>query len=495
MKKGSFYGWIMIPALILLHSCDPFKQYQESVAVIEASSPTLDIKADGGEPVSLLLKSNRSWTASIEEGVDWLSMDIAENQNLEMRLVETQVSFTAEDNPVKASRPAKVSFISEAGKVDVTVVQGPLVPRLIVSGGELLENLEADAGTYTLTVESNVPWTVGLAPESTAGVSLSAESGQGNGTIELSVAENGSSSGGKDAVIIFTAEDCAPVSVNLHQKKAVAYMKFADAVDGVLTVEEGLFEAVIAVKTNSNWSAEIADVDGFTNPMLTKPTGSSEDQSITVRMDCPAYCFGKTASMTLKVSLDEGRSATLRLEQKPALRMKFGTFGESSFVTADAEHWPLSSPALADMPTAKDTSSPFYCKEGNLVMRSGHIVKIFSNAGIWYTASTGLNGFGTNPLDKTIGSYLILPAVEGFRLSKVVYHAAAASTKRLYLSIMDKDRSEVVSGGDQKTIGSTAVSRPLLEWTLSETAANTSYSIYQASTGNMYLGDLILYYE
>lgn len=495
MKTTRLFNGILLFLILMPLSCDPFKQYEVLDATLSASMTDVTLSAEGGQPVQIVISSNRSWTAVVPEDAEWLSLSMDEHLNLEKIESETTVSLAAEDNVERQVRHAVIRITGESGGFEIGVTQSALVPRLCVSGAEALADATADAAEYVLCIDSNVDWTASVEEGATADISLDAASGHGAGVVKVAVAENISSVEGKAAKIVFEAEDCDPVVVPVVQRMASAYVRFPEAVDGVVSIEEGLEEGMIAIKTNSAWTASIEDVDGFNSPVLVETSGTKDATGIAVHLATYSVCFGRNATMKLRITLEDGTVESVTVSQKPVLRAKFGTFLENTFKGATEEEWPLSSPKLSVLPTTKDTESPFYCKEGDLVLKTGYTIKIYSNAGIWVGSGTGLNGFGSHPTDKTICSYLVLPAIEGVKLTKVVYHAAASSTKKLSLSIRNANRESVVSGGELQVIGTDAVSRPLLEWKLTGTEVNTAYSIHQANTGNMYLGDLILYYE
>lgn len=494
-KQRILSAFVFLSALCLV-SCDPFKQYVEQDPSISVTKTEVYLESEGTEPSILVVKANRSWNIIVPEDIDWLKVDRTEYLNLEKIETEVDVAFSAiYDNPDKTDRTATVKLTSENGELPITIKQGALVPRLEVEGAQALADAVADAGSYTLTVKTNVAWTASVAEGATAIISLDNTGGFGDGEINVTLGENKSATETKTAAISIVAEDVEPIVVSVLQRKSSPYMKFPDATDGVIYVEEGLPEGTISIATNSSWTASLEDIDGFDTPVLAAGSGTRNDTEISFALAQYAACFGRDASMKLKATLEDGSTAVLTIKQKPVLRAKFGTFRDNAFISATAEEWPLSSPSYNQMPTAKDTSSPFYCNEGDLVLKNGYIIKINSNAGIWIGSGTGLNGFGSHPTDKTICSYLVLPAIEGVKLTRVVYHAAASSTKKLSLSIRDAKREAVVAGGEVQQVGNDAVSRPVFEWNLSGTKVNTAYSIHQANTGNMYLGDLILYYE
>lgn len=401
MKK--LFYILAVMSVLGVEACDPFVQYQEANPLMASSSTSLVLESAGECCDSVVLKANRSWSATIDKQATWLSMDITELLNLEKITTATTVTFNADENEIREERSATVVFTSVDG--------------------------------------------------------------------------------------------CEPVVLSVTQKPASSYVRFPDAVGGIVTIPAGDTQSTIKIVSNSSWTARLENVNGFNTPSLDVESGTAERKEIGITLADYSICFGHLASMTLKFTTEDGNIFSVSVVQQPVLRAKFGTFVGDSFISATAEQWPLSSPSLAQLPTTKITEGPFYAKEGNLVLNNGYIITIFSNAGIWVGNSTGLNGFGTHPVDKTICSYLLLPAIEGVRLSKVVYHAAASSTKKLSLSIRDAQRENIITGGDTKIVGTEGVSRPLFEWNLPDTEKNKVYSIHQANTGNMYLGDLILYYE
>ena len=479
----------LLTALILtaLNACwaPPFER--EPLELLESSTRSLSLSGDNfdGSAVrdTIVITSNRSWSATILQGSEWLGVEILESLNLEEYSKEVKVPVTALDNRGE-QRTATVLFTCEGLSVPVEVVQMGRVPRLAVLEEGALLDLDPDRGEYTLSVRSNVEWTASIAPDATASLSLSQYEGDGNADITLTLEENLDSENSLDARIIFSAEGLPDYVVELSQRKGVPYLRFPD---GICNGEAaaGWFDYTIEFATNVSWSARILSYEGVSEPSLSASSGTRDEKSLTVKFP-PAVCFGSVANIKLEFTPEGGESVQFEITQKPAIGVAIVDTLTARTVAAD--RWPFSSPDKASVPGKKagNSSDPFYQTYGELTTVSGYTVGLYSPAGLWQTATGGLNAGGA------AGSYIASPAVEGRRLSAVYYRCAAASPKRLDFSVREPDLVTIVSGGEQVSL---SASRKENTWTLSGTVPGQRYYLYNVSSGNYSLAELIFYYE
>jgi len=162
----------------------------EAIAV-SVAPVSVELGAEGGK-VSVKVSSNVSWTAS--SAAQWFSLSKSS-----AGAGETQVEITIKENETVDARSATVTFTAEGRTATLSVSQKGIVPELSVSGPT--EKLPASAGTYQLSVTSNIAWTL-ASSESWLTTSVSS-SAKGTVNVSFSVTQNDSTSE-RTATLTFT---------------------------------------------------------------------------------------------------------------------------------------------------------------------------------------------------------------------------------------------------------------------------------------------------
>lgn len=486
-KKTSIFS---VATLLVAVACWAPEYSMEETPVLSADRTQVVLPADleDGSVVgdTLGILANRSWSATVVSGEDWLSLGCPGRSVLERSSVESALAVSATNNKSSEDRKGIVEISSEEGKCIIEVVQTAIVPRLSVSGDDWAGNISDIGGEFTLKVITNVPWSAEIDSGATLSCEISPDSGDGNSELTVSVDANFDASAEKQAVIVFSADGCGPVRVALRQSKAIPAIKF---VTNPMAAEPGLFNTVVAFKTNADWAAEIISNEGFVNPSLSAYSGKMSDKSVKISYQ-PAFCFGSTARLVVRFTPAGGEAVDFTLTQLPVIR--FRIYDREAAARIDESEWPFASPSFQDIPKAKigTDADPFFMRENSLVLHSGYAVKVFSRSGLWQSGkSLHLGGEGTTELN---ASYMISPAIEGVRLSKVYFYSASSNPKKIALSVRKRDFTTVLSGGE---LYSASTKEPDHTWVLEGTEPNTEYVLFDSDTGDMQLGDLIFYYE
>ena len=429
---------------------------------------------------TITVTSNRSWSAAVVQDEQWLDLSVYEHLNLEEFTTDVQLIVRAADNR-GGDRKAEVCFTSDGitGKFDV--LQSALVPRLIVKTEQ--ERLPSDASVCAITVLSNMAWTAEVSPESTAEASLDIESGEGNGIVNLSVTENPDIENTRMVRLIFKARDCEDVYLDFVQDIGLPYLRFEDGKDSGDALP-AYFDYIIRFKTNVSWTASIEQSEGFDSVSLDTESGDKTATSLAVHFP-PASCFGSTASVKVRLQPEGADAVFYEIRQEPALGAVM--IDALTNQTVGEDKWPFSSPSKADIPSTKigNDSDPYFKKENELVLRNGYTIGLYSNAGMWVTKTTGMNAGGG------AGSYLVSPAVPGYRLARI-YYRAAGTPKRLNFSVCKEDKTTLLSGGEEVAL---SASKKDNMWELSGTEPGVRYYFINSGTGNFYLAEVIFYYE
>lgn len=480
--KRPFYKSLM--AACLLTSCWASPALKEDDPQWESSDRHLSLPCDNpdgsGVCDTISIVSNRSWSAGVEQSGDWLELSAYEHLNLEEFKSEVMLVLNAADNKGEG-RSAKIEFWSDGSLYSIAVDQSALVPRLAASGPG---SIPSDAAVYPLEVRSNVAWTARIDGSSTAEASIDMESGEGNGSVNLSVGENLDNGSTKSVRIVFEAQGCGATVVDIVQDRGVPYLKFEEE-SGSAPVLPARINYELKFRTNVDWTASVESCDGFDSMELSADSGSKDEESVTLLFP-PAHCFGKTATARIRMQAEGAEPVFFEISQEPALGMVM--IDDETGTLVDEARWPFSSPSKADTPTSKtgNDSDPYFKKEGQLLLRSGYGIGLWSTAGMWYTKTGGMNCGGG------AGSYFTIPAVEGHRLKSVYFRTSSSSPKRLNFSVCKDDMKTPVTGGEEVAL---SASKHDHRWDVGNTEAGTQYYLVNSSTGNFYMAELVFYYE
>jgi hypothetical protein len=132
---------------------------------------------EGPDSYSLTITSNTAWTAK-KSTADWLTVSPTTGQG------NGTITVTVTRNAVTQSRSATITVTAGGLEEIVPVIQAGATPSLEING---TKNVTAIAASYPIAITSNVAWT---AQSDAAWLTVSPTTGQGNGTISVSVTEN-----------------------------------------------------------------------------------------------------------------------------------------------------------------------------------------------------------------------------------------------------------------------------------------------------------------
>lgn len=150
------------------------------------------VAAVGGNVFSNIT-SNTTWTAT-KGTEEWLSIDKTSGNG------NGVITFTVATN-TGAERSAKVKITAGSIVREITITQAALEASLEVAPTSL--SVTNEGGIVSSTVSSNTAWTVAKGNEEW--FSISPESGNGNGTIEFTVAANNDAENTRTANVTVTA--------------------------------------------------------------------------------------------------------------------------------------------------------------------------------------------------------------------------------------------------------------------------------------------------
>ena len=212
-------------------------------------------------------------------------------------------------------------------------------------------------------------------------------------------------------------------------------------------VESAATSTAISFSASANWVANSSN----SNFTLSSTSGTAGKQTLTVSY--PKNSEATTKSTTITVTVG-GVSKDITITQEAAVAKKVLSFDFTSYT--NISDWPTSASATA---------------AGN---------KAYSLGGDSYTFDLGANVYynSSKYLILKATTYLGLPTIEGWKLSKIVIsNTSGCSTKTKVSVYKEKTYTTLVKGGDEQTFGTQGST---YTYALSSTDVNTSYYLMVA---------------
>lgn len=465
MKKLTKDLSCLLGVMLCLTGCLE-KQYAEADAKISTDRETLSVPSDDSKGVdavkdTIWVDANRSWSAVLEDNVDWVTIDNLTDGRLNLSRTgdKAPIALSFRDNPDKASRTAKLKVFSEAGQKTVTIIQKELVNRLgIDNKADEFLDLDYIQATYELLINTNCDWTIAVKEGSGIQFEIPTATGSRSAVVDIIVKENPDMEA-KTGALIVSAPECAPIEVPFSQIAAEPYVKFPDGQTS-FNARDGFPDFDIPVISNAEWSASIDAVEGYPDGSVT--TTAKGDKTVkTAHIAFPASLdfSKKEAIITVKFTVKGGKPVYTTITQIPAIAFSCGDPASPGMHVKDMNIW--DSKNAGEVAVAKSWF-PFAKMEKQNA--SGEWVSCYDGDLFdWLKASARLtddpsiirwtlkNGYVIYTLTQTkgyqwhnkngwswgavIGDYFTSPVVEGHRLSKVVY---THETSTLNLQIKDK---------------------------------------------------------
>lgn len=482
-----------IPALlaaVCLTGCLKF-EFKESEPLLYLSSKRVVVPSDvmeGRDLVcdTLLVTSNRSWTAEFTSDVDWVEIDTSGHHNMSRASEKDPLILRFKDNGSESERTATLQFYSTAGNKSVEICQKAISYRLD------LENIPAGMGsvssdgiTLPLAIKSNTDWNISLRDGSTAAVSFSQGSGNHDAIIDALIAENNEMIP-KEGTLVISAKGCRDIELPFSQEAGIPYFRLVDST--FVQAPEGIANTTIRIKTNMDWYAELVSVEGYDPTSIVVP--ESGNKSVTKVLITHPYCmdFKKTGKIVVRFTAEgvEGEHI-VTISQIPVIRMSFGELSGNTMwsignaLNLTSSNWPLLSPTYDGITSSRNTAK--YKEERlELKLKNGYSMYMYSTRGLWRHSQTGLM-FGGEA-----GNYLELPAIPDAKLYKFAYTFRETSSFTAVLA--DTEGNEVP--GTAFSTGGQGVQTIVGPF---ETTAGKPYRIVATNAQFFAIGDLILYYE
>lgn len=417
MKKISIIFAALAATAVSAVSCLE-REFEEGTPVFSVSNTEFFLPSDMYEGQGLVCDTiwvtcNRSWTASVPDTLDWISLDKDGHQGLSGVNERTPLVIKCTDNLADQDRSALLSVSSSAGKQTINITQGAIRRRLVLVKGERgYSDLSYEGDTLRIGFNTNCPWTAQLKQGSTIDVLFDSSKGDSSAEIEAIVQENDDLTTSKQGTIVINAEGCRSIEIPVTQLIGEPIFRMECANE--IKLDEGISNFEVPIHTNMSWKAELISVKGYDS---TKVLGTSGIKGMKLAKITFPYCtnFGGDGEIVVRFTADkvEGEQI-LTLRQDPCIRFGVGNLGSEEMYTAGAKiglsanNWPFASPVYSYLTTSYTTAKDMN-KVTEWELLNGYKLTAFSPNGFWKNSTTGWMFGG-------VGSYLILPAVEGFAL-------------------------------------------------------------------------------
>lgn len=239
---------------------------QESLPVLKADITSVIVPAEeeGSAPTdrTVMITSTMNWTASLENAGDWVSVDKTSYTALDGKAGKSLLILSFQKyEEVSSDRTATLKIKGESDAIDITITQTRTKAYIILQGSSDITLPSAKPCQSTVSFCSNASWTAVLDDSTTAGASLSATSGTGDGEITVSFSENQDTEAEKEATLILQAPDLdEPVTVHFTQPKAIPIKLTASAQEVMVPAsmpDNSTVTSSLTITSNTSWTASL----------------------------------------------------------------------------------------------------------------------------------------------------------------------------------------------------------------------------------------------
>ena len=444
------------------HEEEPFLS-PESMDLVVSSDPMTD---------TLLVSSNRSWTASLLDPVPWLKLSSVESLNLSGSTQENPLILEFEANMVKTDRQAAIVLTNGSQRKVVNVLQKAIVYKLDYQSLLRYDDLKESGDTVSIFFSTNGTWELSVKEGATASVSFPVASGQGDAVVEAIVGENFDTASGKDAVIVLTVPDCDPVEIQINQKKAVPYVRCEVPEKAGRYVDPSVFSSLgstrnFNVVSNGKWTAKVSPKSTATGITISDTSGEGAKEGFTVTVKDANTDFANRKDVIIEFTPEGGVPFEYTMKQEKGSILALECWNQD--VTKAV--WPF------------DEVNP---GAGNSLEGAFHIggyaFSYYTTIGSYFDASFGWR------LGATSACYFEMPAIPGHKLVRVsiIEHNGSVAPS------IQTVGGAVVSGGEPFETFTKLV---LLTWNLKGTENGAAYRFVLGKDKNLRVRYLELEYE
>lgn len=435
----------------------------DRMEVIVSADPTTD---------TLVVSSNRSWTASLAEPVSWLKLGTEEFLNLSGNTQDSPIVLEMEANTVKADRQAVIVLTNGSLRKQVTIVQKAVVYRLDFQSSLKYDDLKETGDTVFVAFSTNGPWTLSVKEGGSASVTLPVTSGQGDAVLDAIVGENLDTESGKSAVLVLTIPDCNPVEVQLNQKKAKPYVRCEVPEKSGRYVDPSVFSSLgstrnFNVVSNGKWTAKVSEKSTATGITISDESGEGTKEGFTVTVKGSNTDFSNRKDVIIEFTPDGGDTYEYVMKQEKGSILALECWNQD--VTAAV--WPFDEPDPG---------------EGQSLVGAVHI------GGYAFPYSTTVGSYFESKFGWRVGataaSYIEMPVVPGHKLVRISIIDHNGSITPMIQTVA----GVTVSGGE---MFETFTKLVLMTWNLKGTENDAAYRLVMGKDKNLRVRYLELEYE
>ncbi len=451
---------------------------------------------------TLWVESNRSWSIMIPESdQDWLSLSVSEYVNVTGEVQSYPLVVTGSRNLKSEVRNSILTvFASGCDPVEVPVRQNSYEPvlKLECLNGDNKLNFTAD--TCHMVVRSNLSWALEVDSESSVDVKLSAVKGTGVKLVQARFPYNFDDERGRAVIICVTSEGQEKSSVELFQRQSESFFKLGEWRDGR---QNPLLPKIhIPLESNSAWSAEIVS-STFANARLEPSSGEATIAGFDFVADHGFDPEVDEKYAVVKIHRDAKEDIVVNFSQEGCIHLKFLSYNPeynakytdptASYMPYLPYDWMWVSHDEETFPISAGVRE-FAGQEVNLEMKGGYVFTTFGKTnGVWYRSrKEGLQ------IGKSLNDYIKFPAIEGMRLSRMLFESSALASTTY--TVRTEDGSSIIKGGEKTSTSEFSMIyeeyNDVKEAIFPHTQENTRYRMNLESVGAcISIKELCLFYE
>lgn len=451
---------------------------------------------------TLWVESNRSWSIMIPESdQEWLSSSVSEYVNVSGELQSYPLVITGLRNLESKVRSTILTvFASGCDPVEVPVSQNSYQPvlKLECLNGDNKLNFTAD--TCRMVVRSNLSWTLEVESGASVDVKLSASKGSGVKPVQARFPYNFDDERGRSVVVSVSSEGLEKSSVELFQRQSESFFKLGEWTDGR---QNPLLPKIhIPLESNSAWSAEIVS-STFSNARLEPSSGEATIAGFDFIADHGFDPEVEEKHAVVKIHRDGKEDLVVSFSQEGCIHLKFLSYNpeyNAKYTDPTASYmpylpfdWMWVSHDEQTFPTSAGVRE-FAGQEVDLVMHGGYIFTVFGKTnGVWYRERK--EGF---QIGKYLNDYIKFPAIEGMRLSRMLFESSALASTTY--TVRTEDGSSIIKGGEKTSTSEFTMIyeeyNDVKEAIFPDTQENTHYRMNLESVGAcISIKELCLFYE
>lgn len=496
----------------LLYACSQ-ETYAELPPALKADVESVVLPADAvlySDPEGIfpyevldtvIISSTRSWSVSVktDDGSNWISTITEEHINVTGQNDDTALVIRADRYKGDVARKAVITVYAAQmdNPLEIPIEQKAYAPVLEVSRKTAGE-IPAINGECQVVVRANTLWTASIDPTSTANAELSFTSSETSKILTLYFSNNFDENEQKRAILKISADGCEEKTLEFIQDKSEDFFILEEPVPEI--IKPYLSTIHIPLLSNGSWNAEISE-STFNNAVLSPSAGTNSLSGFDFTANHGADPESGIRKAKIIIHRQGKEDIVVGIAQQGSIHIHVCELDPTyEWLRPQLDQYspyksagnPFKSPAslpntYTDMSYA-DQKVDCITKNGNFVF-----TMYGKDCGVWNsTSTTGLC------VGKMQNDYILLPAIEGFRLSGM-YYQASCNVATPY-TVRTADGATVISGGEysqtSKAIPTDTEWHDVHEHIFPFTTAGERYRInLEKSYEQISIKDLCLVYE